>query len=170
MRNIKYLILIISFVFILSGCAKKEEIKEPENIEVEKDEMDQLPVDNNNIDTLKNYNLDKEGNKINNSPKMKEIHNAEGISGLEMNIISKKDNPRYATFTLKLKNTSNKDLSKKDIKIDFKDENNEIKDTVLYQFDKFNIDETIEVTNDEYLRIIDSYDYSIELTEITTVG
>lgn len=179
MKKTKYLLIIVCLI-ILSSCQnnKPVEIEEKNDTPVVeknetkevKDEMDLLPVENNNIDTLVNYSVNEKGDKVNNSSKMSETHNSGNISGLKMEIISKKDNPRYATFTLTLKNNSSEDYSKKDVKINFVDKNGESQNLILYQVDSFLPGETIKIEKEEYIKIIDAEDYTIELTEITGVG
>ncbi len=178
MKKIKYLILIVCLI-ALPSCSlfDKKPVENNTTVVEEPNEWDEVPeediilgIQNNNIKTLVNYSLNSSGDKVNNSSKMSEVHNSGDLSGLKMEIISKKDNPRNATFTLTIKNNSNEDYSKKDIVIDFIDKDGNSQNLVYYQVDSFKPGETIKIVKEEYLKIIDAYDYKLDLTELQGVG
>ena len=87
-----------------------------------------------------------------------------------MTIISSNEEPRKATFTLKLLNNTDKDIDNQDIKIIFFDKNHNEQTVQYSRINHIGAHEEAEVTNDMYNRIIDAYDYSMTYFEANGVG
>ena len=125
---------------------------------------------NNDIGTLENYILDEDGNKTNISLRLTEEHVFGDITGLNMTITSSSEEPRKATFTLKLLNNTDKDIDNQDIKIVFYDKNHNDQTVQYSRIDHIGAHEDGEVKNDMFTRIIDAYDYSVTYIEVNGVG
>ena len=167
------LILMIILVIVAIGAIvlrnHNSSSTEP-TIDHRPEEKDVLDYPNNDIGTLENYILDEEGNKTNISLKLSEEHVFGDITGLNMTITSSNEEPRKATFTLKLLNNTDKDIDNQDIKIIFFDKNHNEQTVQYSRINHIGAHEEAEVTNDMYNRIIDAYDYSMTYFEANGVG
>mgnify|MGYP006916255846 CR=1 FL=1 len=125
--------------------------------------------ENNDINTLENYNVDENGNKTNTSSKLLEEHICGYLVFTNMKITSSVSNPKLATMVLTVRNDG-EELLNRGIKVTFYDKNNKEKTFQLTQINIARTDETVEIKNDIFNRIIDTYDYSVSLYEEDGVG
>lgn len=159
------LVIVLGIVLVL--VTKKEEPKPGENPKEEpykqceklKDEK-YRDISNWNHNEL-NYDMDKEGNRTNNSAKIKELHQLDGGYNIsEMTIVSKKCSETKAELKAKFTNNSGKDIEFGTINFYFKtSEDAEKEVNVSLDVRDLKNGETKELDTSFRFRIIDAYDY-----------
>lgn len=176
-KNIFIIIGIIALVIVLGIVlvlvTKKEEPKPSENpkeevykqcesldklTESEKEKMIQIT---NWLHNGINYDLDKEGNRTNNSAKIKEEHQLDGGYTISnMKIESKKCKESVAELTASFTNNSGKDIEFGTINFYFKPSDNAEKEVnVSLDVKDLKNGETKSLETSFRFRIIDAYDY-----------
>lgn len=169
-RLLLILMTILVLVAILATILRIKRNKTPEEVDHRPEQKEVTDYQNNDIGTLENYILDEDGNKTNISLRLTEEHVFGDITGLNMTITSSSEEPRKATFTLKLLNNTDKDIDNQDIKIVFYDKNHNEQTVQYSRIDHIGAHEDGEVKNDMFTRIIDAYDYSVTYIEVNGVG
>lgn len=161
---------IVAFVFIgigiFYGIKEISFDKNPETIE-QCAIVDQLFVEDSNYEHNNlNYELDRDGNRINNSSNVKRKHeNIEyrnSIPGLyveNVEISSNRCDEARATFKGVFTNNTGVDITNAYIFIQIKDENGEIVRPVFEEMPDILNGETKELEIITYTRIIDAYDF-----------
>lgn len=166
------LLIIVAVVITISG-EKNNKQKETEYKQcAEKEE------DTNYEHTGKNYYIDKDNNRINNSEVLVKQHDSIGedekvgkLSITDMEIISKKCDENRAEMSAVLTNNSEENFGEFMLIFDIKDKDGNNTHKFAVTVTKLDVGETTTIYFRTLGRIIDAYDYEFTYTySIETVG
>ena len=185
-RNYKYLfvsfiglvLLIFGVVLSLQATKKNDSNENNDTFKILDGELplcsrEHLLPDNdanansNIVFTNENYEIDKDGNRLNNSSILKQQHTYNGISIENMRITSKKCYEITASFEFQITNNTGSDIINKYLKFNFLDKKNNSKFVAyVYIEEKIENGKTQKILSEDWTgRIIDSYDYNVILLD-----
>ena len=172
-RNVIIMILILLILILVSiSIYMAFNYREDEDVVTppldEEEEEPNYSFDTNNIENCDVCTIDNNGNRINNSSKLKEQHDTEDFIVNDMEITSYKENFDVAIVKFEVKNISDSNYENLDLMFTFLDKEGNSKNQIIFPVGKISTGETVIVEDEILYQIINSYDFTFE--ECTVEG